>query len=122
MPKKTIGEVEEFYIREHKHLTARKIASKIDGVGVKSVEAYLATLGEGDESQEQEASAYEETVPAIKDQEDQDRQTAGELLGRNKEYGVVIMTQEASEIADETREVEIKEEPSSDRVHRIRND
>ena len=37
MPKKTLGDIEKFYIREHKHLTSQEIASKLDGIGPKTV-------------------------------------------------------------------------------------
>jgi len=116
MPKKTLGDIEKFYIREHKHLTSQEIASKLDGIGPKTVESYLDTLDEGEQGQENIATAKSE---------DSDGHKAGNLLSRNEEYGVVVMTQEASELADAHRSAVNTEEGrsnTSDRIHRIRND
>ena len=116
MPKKTLGDIEKFYIREHKHLTSQEIASKLDGIGPKTVESYLDTLDEGEQGQENIATAKSE---------DSDVHKAGNLLSRNEEYGVVVMTQEASELADAHRSAVNTEEGrsnTSDRIHRIRND
>ena len=121
MARKILNEVEKFYIREHKNLKAKEISSKMDGVGVKTVDAYLSTVNEGE-------GVADSIAPAQGEDEDPNRTKAGDLLARNKEYGVVLMTKDASEVSDEQREIDIKNRETSsntesnDKIHRIRNE
>ena len=98
-----LTEVEKYYIEAHRHLKPHKISKLMrKPVTELVVNEYLRSL------------PPEETKEP----------TAGDLMGRKKEKGSVVMTEQASEKSDEFRDkdppVERMEEINENRIHRIK--
>lgn len=101
-----LTEVEKFYIENNRSQSNSKIASFMPGIGVSSVKKYKDSLPEtSEEAVEQEQDNEVENKRDCKTETRGERMerlaqspSAGDLMG--KRDGVIVMTQQASEVTD----------------------
>lgn len=111
--KRKLSKAEEEYIRNnHDKMTPEELCSDMHGVGVSTVQSFIETsvvpASTKDETQAERHSKINET--GLK---------AGNLMGRDPERGIVVMTEGASELSDARRVVRV---PSADSSARKQSD
>ncbi len=111
--KRKLSKAEEEYIRNHhENMTADELCSDMHGVGAATVQSFIETnvvpVSTKNESQEERHAKMNDT--GLK---------AGDLMGRDPERGVVVMTEGASELSDARRVVRV---PSADASARKQSD
>lgn len=113
-----LTEIEKFYIEHNLGKTDSQIASKISGVGVKTVAKYREEVESSTESSSHvKEETQEERVERIKK-----GPSSGEFIARRD--GVAIMTQQASEFADVRKSSPTKKEEEErllGKIHRPKN-
>ena len=109
---------EKQYIQDNQELPSDEIAEALDR-SEKSVNKYLATLSKQKPAVSATISGSEEEEP--------DTLKAGQLMARNKKYGSVTMTEQASMVGDESKpkkdpkEVNVAKRHRGS-IHRIKGD
>lgn len=106
MPRQ-LTDVEKFYIENNRDKPAGELAKKLEGVGARTVQKYIDALPEPEPVQEkQEASDIK--LPKDADERAKLGLRAGQAIvtsrtDKRSPKGVTIMTEAASQIADENK-------------------
>ena len=113
-----LSKSEKQYIEDNQEISVVDLAKKLDR-SEKSVNKYLATLNE-------EKPAASVTISGS-EEEELDTLKAGELMARNKKYGAVTMTEQASMVGDESKPKKDPQELNVAKrhrgsIHRIKGD
>ena len=113
MPPRKLSQAEkEFISKYHTTMTVEDMCADMPGIGPQTVQEFLDTevLPE---------ATPEETTQARHEKLRNTGLTAGKLMGRDPERGIVVMTPAASEMADAKRVVNV---PSVDKSARAQPD
>jgi hypothetical protein len=113
MPRE-LSKAEQEYIRQnHDKMTPEELCEDMPGIGTKTVEKFIET------SVMPEVNPDETLQQRQEELQKRTGLTAGKLMGRDPERGVVVMTPGASELADAKRVVNV---PSNDKAARAKGD
>jgi len=115
MPRELSQAEKEYITKHHKHLSPDALCADMPGVGPKTVKAFISgeMIPEAD-PQESTEERHEKVRKAGRA-----GLTAGKLMGRDPERGVVVMTPGASEMSDAMRTVNV---PSTDKSAKAQPD
>lgn len=112
-----LSEAHKFYITHHRDMDVKTLARKLK-VTMGMVSNYLEYLNNMDKHAERQAEKQHE-VDRIKHTQEIQAPRVDDLMIKNKKRGVVVMTPEASQVADATRKKALNPR-ISENVHIIR--
>ena len=96
-----LSDVEKFFIEGHRDIDPKALAHKL-GASIILVRNYIKSLNNKDEKEAQRIKEEEDKIKAAHEQQIKPL-TANDLMMKREKRGVVVMTQEASQIGDESR-------------------
>ena len=117
--KRKLSKAEQEYIeRNHTTMSAEQLCADMDGIGVKTVQAFIdtniMTKGSREDTHEERQEELQKKTGL----------TAGKLMGRDPFRGIAIMTEAASELSDARRNLNQLSQDAiakkqADRIHII---